>query len=150
MVRRESVSVILTPAERDVLFDAINFAFDSACDLPFMLQHAADSKCDRDDARDLVRRLQVAVRLLDQLGWDQTGDRDGYVVEVGADVDEFAAQIERDALLGLKDGRRGLLEDGDEVRAAARRMIDNDLGALQAARVVRTAFQLGRVLEDAS
>jgi hypothetical protein len=150
MVRRQSVSVILTPAQRAALFDAIDFAFESACDLPFMLQHAGDSVCDRNDARDLVRRLQVAVRLLDQLGWAQAGNRDGYLVEVGADVDEFAAQIERDALLALKDSRRGLLEGGEDVRADARRMIDSDLDALEAARVVRGAFKVGRVLEDAS
>jgi hypothetical protein len=134
-------SVILTRAHRDAIFEEIEFAFESACDLPFMLEHAPESPVDSDDARDVVTRLRVAVGLLDQIGWQRSGDRDGYLLEVDEAVDWFAAGIERFALAALEDNRRRLLAGEDEVGATARRLIDADLERLMAARVVRTAFQ---------
>src|SRR5438477_13029636 len=103
-----SVSVVLTSAHRDAIFEEIVFTFESAGDLPFMLEHGAESARDREDARDLVSRLRVAAGLLDQLGWQPSGDRDGYVLEVDGAVDGFAARIESFALAGLEYNRRGL------------------------------------------
>jgi len=148
MATMEATSVVLTRAHRNAIFEEIDFAFQCARDLPFMLEHGADSICDRRDARDLIWRLQVAARLLDQLGWQQSGDRDGYVLEVDADVDRFAARIESYALAALEDSRRGLLAGSEQERATARRLIDGDLDALEAARVVRTAFKLARSLDN--
>ncbi len=142
--------VILTRAQRDAIFEEIEFAFESARDLPFMLEYGADSICDRRDARELIWRLQVAGRLLDQLGWQERGNRDGYVLEVDADVDRFAARIESYALIALEDNRRGLCDSNDEVRATARRLIDVDLDALEAALVVRAAFKVARALETSA
>jgi len=143
----EPTSVVLTGAYRDAIFEEIEFVFESARNLPFMLAHGAASVSDRDEARDLIWRLQVAARLLDQLGWQQSGNRDRYVLELDEDLDRFAARIESYALLALEDNRRGLLDGNDEVRATARRLIDTDLDAFAAARVVRGAFTIGRGLE---
>ncbi len=134
--------MMLTRAHRDAIFEEIEFAYESARDLPLMLEHGAHSSFDRHQARDLIERLEVATRLLDQLGWQQDGERDRYVLEVDADVDRFVARIERYALVALRDNRRGLLDGRNEVRASARRFIDIDLDALAAARVVRTAFRV--------
>jgi hypothetical protein len=142
-------SVILTRAQRDAIFEEIEFAFESAGDLPFMLEHGRHSLCDRRDAREIIWRLRVAGRLLDQLGWQERGNRDGYVLELDADIDRFAARIESYALTALEDNRRGLLDSNDEVRATARRLIDVDLDALEAALVVRAAFRVARGVEAA-
>jgi hypothetical protein len=124
-----------------VIFEQIEFAFESARDLPLMLEHGADSVWDRVYTRDVIWQLGVAVRMLDQLGWQRAGNREGYVLDVDADVDRFVAEIERDALAALEDSRQGLLDGNDEVRASARRLIDDDLDALDAARTVRTVFR---------
>lgn len=142
-----SISVVLTSAHRDAIMEDIVFTFDSAGDLSFMLEHGAESGCDREDARDLVSRLHVAVVLLDQLGWERKGDRESYVLEVDEAVDSFAAQIESFALAGLEYNRGGLFAGDDRVRATAQRLIDADLEKLRAARVVRAAFKVARDLE---
>ncbi len=140
----ESTTIMLTRAHRDAIFEEIEFAFESARDLPVMLEHGAHNIFDRHEARDLIWRLQVATRLLEQLGWQRDGERDGYVLEVDEDVDRFAERIESYALVALNDNRRGLRDGNSEVRASARRLIDTDLDTLAAARVVRTAFRIAR------
>lgn len=140
MAATKPTSVILTRAHRDAIFEEIEFAFESACDLPFMLEHAPESTVDSDDARDLIRRLQVAVGILDQLGWQRSGDHDGYALEVDEAVDWFAERIECFALAALEYNSRGLLPGENQFSAAARRLIDADLEKLKAARIVRTAF----------
>jgi hypothetical protein len=142
MANREPTSIILTRAHRDAIFEEIGFAFDAARDLPLMLEHGAYNIYDRREARDVIWRLEVAARLLDQLGWERDGNREGYVLEVDEDVDRFVARIESYALAALADNRRGLLEGNEEIRARVRRLIDTDLDALEAARVVRTAFRI--------
>lgn len=146
---KQPICVTLTRVHRDAIFDEIDYVFESGRDLPFMLEHGAYSTCDRHEARDLIWRLQVAARLLDQLGWQRNGDRESYVLEVDAGIDRFAARIESYALVALEDNRRGLLEGDDEIRATARRLIDIDLDALKAARVIRAAFRVARGLEEA-
>ncbi len=142
----DPISVVLTPAHRDAIFEEIEFAFDCAGDLPFMLEHGADNERDRDDARELISRLHVAAKLLDQLGWQRTGGRDGYVLEVDDAVDGFASRMESFALAGLEYNRGGFSADDDRVRATTRRLIDADLEKLGAARAVRSAFKVGRHL----
>jgi hypothetical protein len=142
------IHVQLTRAQRDAIFQEIAFAFECAADLPLMLEYGTGNITDRVEARDLIWRLQVAIALLDQLGWRETGDRDGYVLEVDTDVDEFAARIERYALVALEDNRRGLLAGSAELRATARRLIDVDLDALGAARTVQSAFRVARPTGD--
>ncbi|MBV8220830.1 MAG: hypothetical protein JO325_20390 [Solirubrobacterales bacterium] len=142
----QPTSVVLTAANRDAILEEIEFAFECAGDLPFLLEHGAERACDRDDARDLIARLLAAVRLLDQLGWQRSGDRDDYVVEVDEAIDWFAARIERYALAGLEYNRQGLLTGDDRNRATTRRLVDSDLEKLEAARRVRTAFTIARSL----
>ena len=142
VVSTQPTNVVLTRAHRDAIFDEIAFAFELACDLPIILDHAPESVVDREDAHHLVTQLRVAVRLLDQIGWQRSGDRDRYVVEVDESVNWFAARIESSALAALDYNRRGLLARRDEVRATVRRLIDADLEKLQAARVLRTAFMI--------
>lgn len=132
-----------------MVFDQIEFAFESAHDLPLMLAHGAESRWDRAYSRDLIWQLGVAARMLDQLGWERRGSRARYVLDVDADVDRFVAQIQCYALAALEDSRRGLLEDDHEVRAIARQLIDVDLDALEAARVVRTVFKLAGTRDEA-
>lgn len=142
MAATDPTSVVLTPAHRDAIFEEIEFAFECAGDLPFMLEHAGENKLDRDDARDLISRLHVAVRLLDQLGWQRTGSRDGYVLEVDDTVDWFAGRIESFARAGLEYNGRGFSAGDDRVSASTRELIDADLEKLSAARTVRTAFRV--------
>ncbi len=133
-----------------MVFEQIEFAFESAHDLPSMLAHGAESRWDRSYATELIWQLGVAARMLDQLGWERRGTRKRYVLDVDVDVDRFVAQIQRYALAALEDGRRGLLETDDETRAIARQLIDVDLDALEAARVVRTAFSLEGARDETS
>jgi hypothetical protein len=144
MASTKPTSVVLTRAHRDAIFDEIQFAFELAGDLPIILEHFPGSLVDREDAHRLVTHLQVAVRLLDQIGWRQSGDRDRYVIQVDEDVTCFAAWIESRALASLDFNRRGLLAGRDEVGRSVRHVIDADLEKLQAARVLRTAFMIGR------
>jgi hypothetical protein len=137
MASTNSTSVVLTRAHRDALFQEIEFAFEAAGGLPFMLERAAVSRIDSEDARDLVIQLQVAVGLLDQIGWEPTGDRDDYVIEVDEAVNAFAARIETFARAALEyNGQSSLVV---EPSGAVRRLIDADLEKLQAARILRNA-----------
>jgi hypothetical protein len=140
-VGEQVATAVLTRAQRDVVFEQIEFAFESAHDLPFMLEHGSESGWDRSYATDLIWQLGVAARILEQLGWERRGTRERYLLDVDADVDRFVAQIQHYALAALEDSRRGLLETDDETRAIARRLIDVDLDALETARVVRTVFR---------
>jgi hypothetical protein len=140
MTVTKATSVTLTRAHRDAIFEEIEFAFESACDLAFMLEHAPGNTVDSDDARELIMRLRVAVALLDQIGWERSGDRDDYTVEVDEAVDWFAARIESFALAGLEYNREGLVAGEHSLGATARRLIDADLDKLKAARLVRTAY----------
>lgn len=140
------MNVVLTPAHRDAILEEIEFAFESAGGLPFMLERGPESPRDRDEAEDLIARLQVAVGLLEQLGWEQTGDRERYVVQVDETVDAFAERIESFALAGLEYNRPKLFTGDERSRAATQRLIDADLEKLRAARVIRTAFQVARDL----
>jgi hypothetical protein len=142
------MNVVLSAAHRDAIFEEIEFAFDSAGDLPFMLEHGAESTRDRDDARELVSRLHVAVRLLDQLGWERRGDRDSYLLEVDEAVARFAERIERFALAGLEYNRAGLSAGDDRLRASTRQLIDTDLEKLKAARLLRDAFKVAQGLRS--
>jgi hypothetical protein len=142
----QRTSIILTRAQRDAIFEEIQLTFESACELPFMLEGAPESTVDSDDARDLIMQLRVAVRLLDQIGWHETGDRDSYVLEVDDAVDWFAARIESFVLATLDYNRGGLLAADDEASATARRLIDADLEKLAAARILRTPSLLARAL----
>jgi hypothetical protein len=139
MAATKPTSVVLTRAYRDAIFEEIEFAFESACDLPFMLEHAPGSTVDSEDARDLISRLQGAVGLLDQIGWQRSGDRDRYVIEVDDAVNWFAARIESFAVAALEYNRQGLLAGDDGVSATVRRLIDADLDKLHAARMLRAA-----------
>ena len=144
MAGTTSTRVILTRAQRNAIFEEIEFAFESACDLPFMLEHAPQSTVDTDDARDLVTGLQAAVGLLDQIGWERQGDRDRYAVEVDADVDTFAARIETFALAGLQYNGQGMPTSADQGSPSVRRLIEADREKLAAARALRTAFMIAR------
>lgn len=146
-VDRDRISVVLTPAHRDAIHEEIEFAFESAGDLLFMLEHGDESERDRDDARDLVARLHVAVGMLDQLGWERRGEGDGYVLEVDEAVDSFAARIESFAIASLKYNRPRLFASDDSVRETTQRLIDADLEKLRAARKIRTAFRVTRELK---
>jgi hypothetical protein len=141
MTTADPTHVVLTLAQRDAMFEEVAFTFEAARDLPFLLEHGAESVGERSDARDLIWQLQVALRVLDQLGWQQSGNRPGYVLEIDADIDRFAARIERYALVALEANRQGLLEGDEEQRATARELIDNDLDALEAVRLVRSAYR---------
>jgi hypothetical protein len=144
MTSSKPTSVVLTRAHRDAIFEEIEFAFESARDLPFMLEHAVENTVDSDEARDLIRQLQVAVGILDQIGWQPSGDRDAYPLEVDEAVDGFAARIESFALAALEYNRGGLLAGDEALGATARRLIDADLEKLEAARVLRTGFRIAR------
>jgi hypothetical protein len=149
MTATDPMSVVLTPAHRAAILEEIEFAFESAGDLTFMLERAPGSQRDQDDARDLISRLHIAVRLLDQLGWERSGDRDGYLLEVDEGVDWFAERIESFARAGLEYNRPGLLAGDERTRATTRRLLDADLAKLRAARVLRTAYKLRRWLSAA-
>jgi hypothetical protein len=146
----QRTSIILTRAQRDAIFEEIKLAFESACELPFMLEHAPESTVDSDEVRDLIMQLQVGVRLLEQIGWQETGDRDSYLLEVDDTVDWFAARIESFVLATLEYNRGGLLAPDAEISAAARRLIDADLERLEAARVLRTPSLLARALRPST
>lgn len=153
MATTRPATVTLARVHRDAIFEEIQFIFESACDLPFMLEHAAQNRVDSDDARDLIAHLHVAAGLLDQIGWQRSGEREDYCLELDEGLDEVAARIESFALAALEDNRRGLIASEHEASATVRRLIDADLEKLQAARIIRTAFHdrsSPRTVRDAS
>ena len=109
---------------------------------------------DRQWLRTIAWRLTVCARLLDQLGWQEHGDRDGYELAVDEDIERFMAHLGQSARQALEGGRKGLLaprqayagyemtdEEWEQHRAAVRELVDIDLDAIDAARIVQTAFQ---------
>ncbi|HTX32837.1 MAG TPA: hypothetical protein VMD09_15745 [Solirubrobacteraceae bacterium] len=138
MATTQPTSVVLTRAHRDALFQEIEFAFEAAGGLPFMLEHAPGGPADSEGARDLIAQLQVAVRLLDQIGWQRTGDRDEYLIEVDEAVNAFALRIESFARAALEYNGERSRATADAPSEAVRRLIDTDLEKLQAARLLRS------------
>jgi hypothetical protein len=133
-------TVTLTREHRDAIRDDIELIFSGAGDLRFYLRRAKDP-AEADNARELLWRLEVCTRLLDQLGWQRHADQDTYRLDVDADVarfmEWFGERAREDLLAERADWPH--LTDEDQ-RESARRIIDADLDAVDAARLVREAF----------
>lgn len=104
---------------------------------------------DEDGARARIDRLAACLRLLDQIGWQQHGNRESYRVELDDDTARFIQRMGKVARRTLEDARRDLtvLRDPDEqatyyadVVETAWRLIDLDLDAISAAGIVRDAL----------
>lgn len=143
MAVKQTAFVTLTLAHRDAVYEEIAFVFDSARQLSLYLTASEHDVSDRQWTRDLAERFATAVRLLDQLGWHERGDRLGYVLEVDADIARFMERLEGHATDALEDGRWELASDdwSGVDRPATIRQIDIDLDALNAARLVQAAYR---------
>jgi hypothetical protein len=120
-------TVVLTREHRDAVWDAVETHMGAG--------GLATSRGDRGRLRREIRALTVCGRLLDQLGWQQHGDRDAYQLEVDADIAWFMQEVAERTRGCLEDSRPGLVHGG----RGHRRRVDKDLDVMDAARLVRDA-----------
>ena len=139
--------VTLTREHRDAIREHISGYFHSGPDLALL-----DTRPDnQDEARDIILRLSRSVRVLDQIGWQHDGTCDTYTLELDPEtirlleyIDASARgsiHVNRDWLQPRQPGSRLTPEQYEDDAASARRMIDIDLDAVDAVRLVRE--QLG-------
>jgi hypothetical protein len=141
-----TATVTLTREHRDAIRNHISGYFDEADDLAGLdTQHE-----DRDHARKIIWRLSVSVRVLDQIGWETHGTAGAYTLELDSEIVRLLDHIDRVAH-GCIEDNRGWLSPRDPASsyttaqyedgvASARRAMDIDLDAIDAARLVREAF----------
>jgi hypothetical protein len=162
MATRRSATVTLTREHRDAIYEEINGVIHQGSDLHMYFADAEFDMEDRDWIRAFSRKLPVCLRLLDQLGWQQRGDRNSYTLDVDDDAARFMQDLDRHARDALEDDRVCMLED----RAAGRReeyrwrwgvtftdqewaeklcegqrVVDRDLDVIDAARIALAAYR---------
>jgi hypothetical protein len=126
MVSQQS-DATLTRAQRDAVHEHIGHVFAGEGDgLEF-----AVARGDRPRVRSAIWRLGVGVRMLDQLGWEEDGDRDSYRLELDDDIAAFMEELGRHGDAALQDD----LRPGEP-----QSLIDIDRAMIDAARVVKAAI----------
>jgi hypothetical protein len=150
-------SVVLTREHRDPIYEEIVSVIHLGDDLPIYLTRGEFDTSDRDWLKAVNRKLAACTRLLDDLGWEQQGNRDSYELEVDQDIAQFMEELDRGARGALKDdsvnvssrerdaaARVGVTftdEQWAEKLRCRRRLVDVDLDSISAARVVRDAWK---------
>jgi hypothetical protein len=154
VTKEQPVRVTLTREHRDAIYEEIESVVGLSSDLHI---YHRDAEFDLDDRRafaDIVWRLDVSVRLLEQLGWQVRGDRDSYELQVDADVARFMEKLDKHMRGALEEDREAVLSPADarlrygvteeewaEEIESRRRLIDLDLDGIDAARIVREAYR---------
>lgn len=138
-------TVTLTREHRNAIRDHITGYFDEAGDLAEL-----DSQPEHAElARQIIWRLSASVRVLDQIGWAINGTADTYLLELDSEIVGLLEHIDKSAH-GTIEANRGWLsprdpsspytpEQCEDGVASARRMMDIDLDAIDAVRLVREA-----------
>jgi hypothetical protein len=151
MAEQQIPRVTLVRAHRQAIYEEIESIFHLSTDLPLYLKSAGADVSDREWVKDYAQVLAVCGRVLDQLGWSEQDDHDGYELELDAGTIELMRRLGRNALAGLEESRENLANGGRskyyyrseaelaEELAAARRLVDLDLDGLDAARLASAA-----------
>jgi hypothetical protein len=125
--------IALTREHRDAIWRHINLDISLSADLEYYVNDE-----DKRESREIVWRLQMCLRLMDQLGWREHDSRATYRVVVDADMARFMEVIADRAHGGLVDNRKLLYsEHRQDDLQAVRGWIDEELDALDAARRAR-------------
>jgi hypothetical protein len=125
----------LTREHRDAIWRHINLDISLSADLEYYVNDE-----DKLESREIVWRLQMCLRLLDQLGWREDDSRATYRVEVDPDMARFMEVIADRAQGGLVDNRKLLYsEHRQDNLHEVRGWIDEELDTLDAARRARAA-----------
>jgi hypothetical protein len=120
-------SVTLTRAQRDGVRQHVEHIIGcAATDLSPLSGHF-----DQESAQTALRHLTCGTRILEQLGWQERGDRDEYALQLDADVVAFMTE--------LGQGGAEALEDALGFDPVMDYMIALDRGVIEAAAVVRAA-----------
>lgn len=153
MAATNHVTVALMREHRDAIYDEVESIVDSAGDFHMYLRDAAHDENDREWMTTMTWRLTVATRLLDELGWQEHGDRSAYQLTVDRDVARFMEGLERASRGALDDERKALAarpndrwayvptkDEWERDRAATRDLMDVYLDGIDAARIAQAAF----------
>jgi hypothetical protein len=132
-------SIQLTREQRDAIYEEVENVMNAGGDLGVLFRRGPDQD-DREWVLRFHRRLQAAIRLLDQVGWNRTGVRDSYALEIDADLVQFMCEMEGHALDALEDDRRDLDPADAEDLAVSCHLVDLDLAALSVARRAQAAY----------
>ena len=136
------LTVALTREHVAAIRSHIDCELTGAGDLKFHLQTG-----DTGRALGLLRALTASVRILDQIGWDH--DNAGCRLDLDDDTVWFMEHVEEASRGCLEHSRQALIDpqhpdepDGyhEELVRDARRLVDIDLDAIDAARLVREAL----------
>ena len=101
-------TVTLSREHRDAIRDHITGYFDEAGDLPKL-----DSQPEhRELARQIIWRLSVSERVLDQIGWEIHGTADTYALELDSEIVALLDYIDTSAQ-GCIEANRGWLGPRD-------------------------------------
>jgi hypothetical protein len=156
MAAKQHPTVTLTREHRDAIYQEIVSVVHLGSDLHLYLADAECDARDRAELLDVVGRLSVCVRLLEQLGWKKRGDRDSYELEVDEDVARFMEHVDRHARGALEDDKEAALQPSDayaaygftftaaewtEEFATRRALINTDLDGIDAARIALAAHR---------
>ena len=153
-----TVTISITREQRNAVWEEIESLMYAGDDLPLDFASAAGEGAHacRDWIKALAWRLPIAVRLLDQLGWQQRGTCDNYALEIDEHVARFMAGLEQRALEYLADNSRDpeperaaaakhghALTDEEWAEREARRysQVDSGLDCLDAARCAQAAYR---------
>jgi len=134
MATTQHPAVTLTRAHRDAVWeDAANLL--RSDDVRNVFPRGEEA---RDEIASVLACLGACVRVLDQIGWNEHDPRDSYPLEVDSEIAAFmggvAERAQRALESDLRTGREELCAD-----AEARRFLDLDLAALDAARLALEA-----------
>jgi hypothetical protein len=138
-------TVTLSREHRNAIRDHITGYFDEAADLAELDRRPEY----RELARQIIWRLSVSERVLDQIGWQPCATGDTYTLEPDSGIMALLDYIDKSAHGTIEDNRGWLSprdpgspytpEEYEDGAASARRMIDVDLDAIDAVRLVREA-----------
>jgi hypothetical protein len=120
-------TVTLTRTERDGIRDYVGGILE-ADDLA---HNVRDGRADL--VKEAVAQYPICIRVLDQIGWEQTGDRDSYEIEADAEVVALMEKVGEAAIRTLQD------DWGDDELDSCQRTILHDQHALQGAWRLRLA-----------
>lgn len=139
-------TVTLTREHRNAIRDHIHGYLNEAGDLELMSAAAIHGE----DVRAMLDRLSVSADVLDQLGRERHGTADTYTLELDPEIVVLLDRIDRSARGTIEGNRDWLsprnpgspytLEQYAQSALLARQMIDVDLDAIDAARLVREAL----------
>jgi hypothetical protein len=146
------ISITLTPAQRDAVREEVESICNLGTDLVLYLEGAPSDPTSAKWIADWTRQAAAGARLLEQLGWEERGERRSYELDVDQGVADFMQLVCERTLGTLQDDCRDLGTpfgwtgpEADESMVRHRHQINLDLDLLEVTRIARSAFTEGAV-----